>query len=118
MLDWTRDPGLHAWIRPRLRELRILADPTLPGGIKSPEIFVRGKGSGVALCWHASQQLLVSSHVWERDKGFLRGVLVGGVWNRYFLGQVHGETVPCRFCGGLDGDGHLFWDCPYPLPVW
>ena len=20
----------------------------------------------------------------------------------------------CRFCGGTDGDGHLFWECPYP----
>ena len=23
-------------------------------------------------------------------------------------------NVPCRFCGGVDHDGHLFWDCPFP----
>ena len=28
--------------------------------------------------------------------------------------KVHGENVPCRFCGAPDGDGHLFWDCSYP----
>ena len=22
--------------------------------------------------------------------------------------------MPCRFCGGTDGDGHLFWECSYP----
>ena len=23
--------------------------------------------------------------------------------------------MPCRFCGGADGDGHLFWDCTFPF---
>ena len=22
--------------------------------------------------------------------------------------------MPCRFCGGTDGDGQLFLDCSYP----
>ena len=22
--------------------------------------------------------------------------------------------MPCRFCGGADNDGLLFWDCPFP----
>ena len=22
--------------------------------------------------------------------------------------------MPCRFCGGADGDCHLFWDCTIP----
>ena len=39
--------------------------------------------------------------------------MVGGVWNGFLLGKVRGEAVPCRFCGGLDGDGHLFWECLY-----
>ena len=42
--------------------------------------------------------------------------MVGGVWNGFLLGEVRGEAVPCRFCGGADGDGHLFWECPY-LPL-
>ena len=24
------------------------------------------------------------------------------------------SLFPCRFCGCLDGDGHLFWECTYP----
>ena len=27
---------------------------------------------------------------------------------------MRGQPVPCRFCGGPGGDGHLFWDCPFP----
>ena len=59
-------------------------------------------------------QLLNSSHVRERDKALSRSVMVGGVWNGFVLGKVRGEVFPCRFCGGADGDGHLFLDCPYP----
>ena len=25
--------------------------------------------------------------------------------------------MPCRFCGGDDGDGHLFGDCTFPPQV-
>ena len=53
-------------------------------------------------------QLFNSSHVRERDNALLRGVLVGGVWNGYFVGRVRGQPVPCRLCGGPDGEGHLF----------
>ena len=27
---------------------------------------------------------------------------------------MKGQRVPCRFCGGADGDGHIFWDCTFP----
>ena len=53
--------------------------------------------------------LLHASHVTERDKALLRSIMVGGVWNGFLLGPAKGEIVPCRFCGGFDGDGHLFW---------
>ena len=59
-------------------------------------------------------QLLNSDHVRERDKALLRGVLVGGVWNGFLLEKVKNCHVPCRFCGGDDNDGHLFWDCTFP----
>ena len=49
-----------------------------------------------------------------RDKALLRSVMVGGVWNGLLLGRVRSQAVPCRFCGALDNDGHLFWDCPFP----
>ena len=61
-----------------------------------------------------SLQLLSASHLTERDKGLLRGVLSGEVWNGFILGHARGEIVPCRFCGEADGDGHLFWDCTHP----
>ena len=44
----------------------------------------------------------------------LRTIPVGGVWNGFLLGYVRGQTVPCRFCGAPDHDGHLFWECPFP----
>ena len=61
-----------------------------------------------------SLKLLFSSHVRERDKALLRATLVGGVWNGFLLRRTRGENVPCRFCGGIDGNGHLFWDCSFP----
>ena len=36
-----------------------------------------------------------------------------GVWNGFLLGNMRRDNVPCRFCGGPDGDGHLFWECSY-----
>ena len=63
-----------------------------------------------------SLQLLTSSHLRERDKMLLRAILCGGVWNGFLLGKAKKEDVPCRFCGKKDGDGHLFWECTFPLP--
>ena len=61
-----------------------------------------------------SLQLLNSDHVRERGKALLRGVMVGGVWHGFLLVRVRGRVIACRFCGGVDGDGHLFWECPFP----
>ena len=36
--------------------------------------------------------------------------------NGFLLGRAKKEDVPCRFCGGKDGYGHLFWECPF-LPI-
>ena len=63
-----------------------------------------------------SLQLLTSTHLRDRDKMLLRAILCGGVWNGFILGEAKKEDVPCRFCGKRDGDGHLFWDCSFPLP--
>ena len=30
------------------------------------------------------------------------------------MGKVRNSYVPCRFCGGDDHDGHLFWECTFP----
>ena len=60
-----------------------------------------------------SLQLLRAPHVRERDKALLRAIMVGSVWNGFLLRQTRGEIDPCRFCGGFDGDGHLFWECTH-----
>ena len=52
-------------------------------------------------------QLLFSSHRRERDRMLLRGILCGGAWNGFLLGMSKEEEVLCRFCGGVDGDGHF-----------
>ena len=66
------------------------------------------QGGSPLFDWDGSLKLLFSSHVRERDKALLRAILVGGVWNGFLLGRMRGESVPCRFYGGVDGDGHLF----------
>ena len=67
------------------------------------------------------------STVFVARKGFRGGPLLdirlwvyllaregGEGWNGFLLVKVQGQLVPCRFCGGADNDGHLFWDCPFP----
>ena len=68
----------------------------------------KGFRGGPSLDIHGSLQLLNPSHVRERDRALLRGVMVGGVWNGLLLGRVRGQAVSCRFCGALDNDSHLF----------
>ena len=69
--------------------------------------------------FHGSLQLLTSSHLRERDKMLLRAILCGrrGGWNGFFLDKAKKEDVPCRFCGKRDGDGNLFWECPFPYTL-
>ena len=74
----------------------------------------QGFRGGPLLDVRGSLQLLVSSHVRERDKALLRGVMVGGVWNGLLVGEVRNQVLPCRFCGAPDHDGHLFWECTFP----
>ena len=38
----------------------------------------------------------------------LRSTLCGGTWNGFLFGKSKADDVLCRFCGGSDGDGHLF----------
>ena len=64
--------------------------------------------------YEGTRQLLFSSQLKEREKKPLRSILCGGVWNGFLLGKSKEEDVLCRFCGGGDGDGHLFWECQFP----
>ena len=40
----------------------------------------------------------------------LQALLSGGVWNGFLLSKAQNEDMKCRFCGALDGHGHLFWN--------
>ena len=112
------------WDRPGLPGLSNLAGPVqhFRSGIHdawrnkvSADLCVRKGFRGTSLLdVRGSHQLLCSSHVRERDKMLSRSIMAGGVWNGFLLSKVRREVVPCRFCGGADGDGHLFWECPYP----
>ena len=121
------DPLALAWIRPGLLLLSILAGPVqhFRAAIldawqnkAAADLCCReGFRCGPLLDIRSSLQLLNSSHVRDRDEGLLRSILVGGVWNSFLLCRVKGQPVPCRFCGALENDGHLFLDCPFPPPV-
>ena len=120
------NPDALAWIRPGLPLLRNSACPIQH--FKDAILGAwRNKFAADLCCWkgfrggllldvHGSLQLLNSSHVRERDKALLRGIMVGGVWNGLLLGRVRSQVVPCRFCGRPDVDGHLFWECTF-LPL-
>ena len=50
--------------------------------------------------WQVSGLSWSSPHLRGGDKGLLRGILSGGVWNGFLHSFVRGEIVPCRLCGG------------------
>ena len=119
-----RDPLALAWSRPGLPLPSNLAGPVQHFQAAILDAWRNKVAAGLCgregfreeplLDIHGSLQLLNSSHVRERDKALLRSVMVGGVWNGFLLGRVRSQPVPCRFCGGPDGDGHLFWECTFP----
>ena len=73
----------------------------------------KGFRGGPFLDFRGNRQLLFSSHLRERDKMLLRSILCGEAWNGFPLGKSKEEDVLCRFCGAIDGDGHIFWDCAF-----
>ena len=117
------NPDALAWVRPGLPMLSNLAGllqhfkaailDAWSDKVAADLCDRKGFRSGPLLDIHGSLQLLNSSHVRERDTALLRNVMVGGVWNGMLLGRVRGQAVPW-FCGAPDGDGHLFWECPFP----
>ena len=119
-----RDSRQLGWERPGLPVLSNLAGPiqhfraavleAWRNKVSADLCSRKGFRGSPFLGINGTLQLLNSGHVRERDKALLRGVLAGGVLNGFLLGNVWGQPVPCRFCGGADNDGHLFWDCAFP----
>ena len=91
------DPHVVSWVRPWLPVLSNLAGPV--HHYKSAILDAWNDGVAAGLCARegfrggplldaaGTLQLLYSSHVRERGKALLRGVLVGDVRNCYLLGQ-------------------------------
>ena len=117
------DSQEEGWLRPGLPPLRMLSGfkdaifSSWRGRVAGTLTSRKGFRGGPLLDYQGTMQLLFSSHLRERDKMLLRSILCGGAWNGFLLGKIKEEEVPCRFCGGVDGDGHLFWDCPSPSLV-
>ena len=110
-------PDALAWVRPGLPMLSVFRSAIIDAWrnkVAADLCGRKGFRGGPLLDIHGSLQLLNSSHVRERDKGLLRSVMVGGVWNGFLLGRVRNQVLPCRFCGAPDNDGHLFWECTFP----
>ena len=128
LLGYAWDSSEEGWLRPGLPPLRMLSGPYqhFKDAIfsawrgRAAAILTSRKGfrGGPFLDYNGTMQLLFSSHLRERDKMLLRSILSGGgAWNGFLLGKTKEEDVPCRFCGGVDGDGHLFWECSAPSLV-
>ena len=113
------DSEQAGWIRPGLPPLRMLSGPiqhfrdaiwqAWQHKVATDLCKRKGFRGGFGFDIYGSHQLLVSSHLRERDKMLLRAILSGGVWNGFLLGKVKKEDVPCRFRGSPDNDGHLFF---------
>ena len=98
------NPDALAWVRPGLPLLSNLAGPIqhfrssiLDAWRNKVAVDLCGRKGfrgGPLLDIHGSLQLLNSSHVRERDKGLLRSVMVGGVWNGFLLGRVRNQVLP------------------------
>ena len=122
-LGFAGDGDERGWVRPSLPPLWMLTGP-IQHFFSSildawrcrvfAKLAEREGFQGVQFAdFQGSLQLLISSHLRERDKILLRAILCGGVWNGFLLGKAKKEDVPCQFCGKKDGDGHLFWECSF-----
>ena len=123
-IGFSWDSLMTRWDRPGLPGLSNLAGPiqhfrsavfdAWRNKVAADLCARKGFRGGPLLDIPGSHQLLNSSHFRERGKALLRSIMVCGVWNGFLLGKVGGEVVPCRFCGGTDGDGHLFLGMSLP----
>ena len=115
VLGWERPglPVLSNFAGP-IQHLRAAVFWTL-GGKRCPQTSVLGKVFAGAPFW--TFQAPCSSltlAVFGRDKALLGVYLLAVSGLVFCFRRLRGRQVPCRFCGGADNDGHLFWDCPCP----
>ena len=124
-LGFAWDSHEEGWLLPGLPPLRMLAGPiqhfksaiisAWRDRVASVLTLRKSFRGGSFLDVHGTRQLLFSSHLRARDKMLLRSILCvcgsGRGMERIPAWKTKEEDVP-----GVDGDGHLFWDCPSPSP--
>ena len=116
--------GLSSWMSETWVGILILRSPFSTsgllfyqlGGVRLLLICVPGVAFGVALCWIFLVRISSSTPLMS-VRGMKRfcvvsWLVVSGM--AFCLVRFVEGAVPCRFCGGADGGGHLFWRCPYP----
>ena len=109
-LGFSWDSDLCVWLRPGWPALCQISSPfqffreaiwgawrTKVAGDLSSRAGFRG---GRYLDFRGSLKLLSSPHLRGGDKGLLRGILSGVVWNGFLLGFVKGEIVSLSFLWG------------------
>ena len=97
------DSEQAGWIRPGLPPLRMMTGPirhfrsaiwqAWQGKVSTDLGKRKGFRGGFCVDIYGSHQLLVSSHLRERDKMLLRAILSGGVWNGFLLGKAKKDVV-------------------------
>ena len=117
------DSEQAGWIRPGFPPLRMMTGPiqhfrsaiwrAWQSKVAADLCKRKGFRGGFGFDIYGFHQLLVSSHLRERDKMLLRAILSVGVWNGFLLSKANREDIPCRFCGAPDNGGHLIWDCTF-----
>ena len=64
-----------------------------------------------------SLQLLSDTHLRERDRGLLRGILSGRVWNEFLLCHAGEKSFRADFAARLMGMGIFFFGIVLTLPL-
>ena len=108
---WDREE--RGWIRAALLPLRMLAwahSAFAERHLCSKLVLKSRNGRDSGALSSGCQRIFTTTsfHLRGRDNMLLRAILCVGVWNGFLLLKAEKEEVECQFCGGLDGDGHLF----------
>ena len=128
-LGFSWDGAEKGWVRVSLPPLRMMTGPLqLLNGLTVLDAwrfgvfpgFLRRRGFGEVnlLIFKSSLQLLNSTHLRERDEILLRAILCGVCLERIpYLVRPRRKTFLVVFVVKRDGDGHLFWECPFHPPL-
>ena len=97
----SSDSEQAGWIRPGLPPMRMMTGPiqhfrsaiwqAWQSKVAADLCKRKGFRGGFSVEFYGSHQLLVSSHLRERDNMLLRAILSGAVWNGFLLSKAKRE---------------------------